>query len=439
MNVLILFAVLLACACSTTHQRTIEATSAAARGDDATVSRLLTRGITSVVGSGWNGRQYAVYHNPLVEAVRNERYSTAKLLLDGGISPDQGLPLLIAAKSPKLTRLLLEKGADPFRGDAYMKARTPGWAHPEAAKLIVEAARQRRPDLVAADERVEAVPSQRNPAPPASASLIALSALPLPRPLEPSFESVERPQDYAVIIGIENYGELPPAANATRDAVAVKNFVRALGIPERNISLLTEGRATKNWLEKTIEAWLPNNVRPTSRVIVYYSGHGAPDPSTGEAYLVPSDGDPQYLANTGYSLKRLYSKLGTLGAKGVVVLLDSCFSGAGGRSLLARGTRPLVGKTIVAPDSETLPTLTILAASSESQISGIHEAAGHGLFTYHLLAGIDRAAKVPGARITAASLHEYLSPRVQDDAKRANREQTPKLLGSPSSSAVLRE
>jgi len=77
--------------------------------------------------------------------------------------------------------------------------------------------------------------------------------------------------------------------------------------------------------------WLANNVESDSRVFIYYSGHGAPDPRTGDAYLVPYDGDPSFIENTGYSLKKLYDTLGKLPSKEIVVILDSCFSGAGGR------------------------------------------------------------------------------------------------------------
>ena len=45
---------------------------------------------------------------------------------------------------------------------------------------------------------------------------------------------------------------------------------------------------------KYFEKWLPNNVEKDSSVFVYYSGHGAPNTKTGDAYLVPYDGDPSF-------------------------------------------------------------------------------------------------------------------------------------------------
>jgi len=107
---------------------------------------------------------------------------------------------------------------------------------------------------------------------------------------------------HAVVIGIENYRESLPAADfAARDArLAARYFRRVLGVPEANIALLTDAHATRGDFEKYFERWLPNRVEPGDEVYVYFSGHGAPNPAGGEAYLVPYDGDPTYIEQTGY-------------------------------------------------------------------------------------------------------------------------------------------
>ncbi|UPT73029.1 MAG: caspase family protein [Elusimicrobiota bacterium] len=252
----------------------------------------------------------------------------------------------------------------------------------------------------------------------------------------PKFIQPPSTDDYAVIVGIENYADVPAAKYAERDAAAVKSFVQAMGVPDRNIMTLTGTRATRTGLVKAFEAWLPNNVSENSRVIVFYSGHGAPDAKTKQAYLVPSDGDPQYLAETGYPLDRLYEKLGKLKAKQVLVALDSCFSGAGGRSVLAKGTRPLVGKMDLAPNAGS--KVAVLSASGGDQISGSNEDAGYGTFTYNLLTGLNGAAKNAQGQVTLQSLYDYVKPKVQDEARRANREQTPQLQSASPDSFILR-
>ena len=242
----------------------------------------------------------------------------------------------------------------------------------------------------------------------------------------PAYRLPERPQDFAVVVGIEDYSALPAARFAARDAGAVAAHLKALGVPERNVALLTGVQATRTGLAKHVEAWLTNNVRDDSTVYFYYSGHGAPRPETGEAYLVPFDGDPEYLAETGYPLKRLYEKLGALKARRVIAVLDSCFSGAGGRSVLAKGTRPLVNRIDVSAPAGS--RVVSLSASGASQVSGTDEDARHGLFTTHLLRGLSGAAQDQNGGITVKSLFDYLSPKVADQARRSNRSQTPQML-----------
>lgn len=245
----------------------------------------------------------------------------------------------------------------------------------------------------------------------------------------------ERPDDYALVVGIEKYSDLPDALYAERDAEAVKEHLIALGFPSRNVVLLSGEKAGYKSIEKFLETWLPRNVDEKSRVFFYFSGHGAPDVKTGQAYLVPWDGDAAFLENTGYPLKRLYQKLGELKASQVFVSLDACFSGAGGRSVLAKGARPLV--TSVALPAAIPPKLTILAAATGEQMTSALDEQGHGTFTYYFLKGLSGEAKDSSQAITADSLLSYLKPNVEDAARRQNREQDPVLIGAEGKRALF--
>lgn len=246
----------------------------------------------------------------------------------------------------------------------------------------------------------------------------------------PAYSAPEDEDDVAVVVGIEKYAALPEAEFAERDARAVRDHLIALGYPRRNIAFLAGQQAGKAGLEKTIESWLPNQVRETSRVFVYFSGHGAPDPGNGLAYLVPWDGDAKYLESTGYPVKRLYEKLNALKARQIVVAMDSCFSGAGGRSVLAKGLRPLVTK--LDAGTQVMGRTVVLAASGPDEVTGTAHDQGHGLFTYYLLRGLN-AEKGKG---TVQELFGYLLPKVRDGARDDNREQTPQLLPAGSSAAA---
>ena len=211
---------------------------------------------------------------------------------------------------------------------------------------------------------------------------------------------------------------MPKSDFSKSDAGIMKDYLKAIGFQERNIELLTDERATFSGISKTIEAWLPNRVKKESKVFIYYSGHGAPEPKTGDAYMVPFDGDPNYLPITGYPLKRLYENLGKLQVEEVVVLLDSCFSGAGGRSVLAKGARPLV---MLTEGTVLSQNMAVLSATQGSQISTSSPEKGHGVFTYYFLKALKDGKK------DIAEIYSYIKPLVEDEAKELNVQQSPSI------------
>ncbi|MBI5883221.1 MAG: caspase family protein [Elusimicrobia bacterium] len=257
----------------------------------------------------------------------------------------------------------------------------------------------------------------------------------LPDILRPSMTAKSDESAFAIVVGIERYARIPQADFAERDAQSMTEHLLAMGVPRRNIIHLAGQEASYSSLKKYLESWLPKNVQSGSRVFFYFSGHGAPDVGTGEAYLLPWDGDPAFLKDTAYPTKRLYEQLAGLPAKEVVVATDACFSGAGGRSVLAKGARPLVLK--VDTDPITAGNITIFAASASDQITSTLEDKGHGMFTYYFLKGLGGEARDASGRVTAQGLQDYLKPKVQDAARRQNRDQDPALHG-PGSRELVR-
>jgi uncharacterized caspase-like protein len=268
------------------------------------------------------------------------------------------------------------------------------------------------------------------PEPTPSATVVPAPAAAISDVDFPKKNGGARPDDFALVIGIEDYQNVPKADYGARDAATVKRHLEALGFPARNIIALTGQEATASKLKSYLEEWLPLNVKESSTLFFYYSGHGAPDIKSGDAYLVPWDGDPKFLKSTALPLTRLYADLSKTKAKRVIVALDACFSGAGGRSVLAKGARPLIAK--IADTAPTGGNLTVLAAASGDEITGSLDGQGHGMFTYHLLKGLSAD---PNA--SAKSLFEYVMPRVQDDARRQNRVQTPVLAGAALTEPLL--
>jgi hypothetical protein len=244
----------------------------------------------------------------------------------------------------------------------------------------------------------------------------------------PSGSSALDPDAYAVVIGIEKYRQagVPVVDYASRDAKTMAAYLGTMGFDVKNVAVLTDAQAGKVDFDKYFGKWLKNRVGPKSRVFVYYAGHGAPNPTTGAGYLMPYEADPAYLEETAYPVTQLYAELAKLPTKDVTVVLDACFSGQGERSLIAKGTRPLVPvQAARGPENAA-----VIAAASGSQISASDHEARHGLLTYHLLAGLHGEADAnKDGMITTAELFAYARPAVERAAKLQNVEQTPTVSG----------
>ncbi len=352
----------------------------------------------------------------LADAVYGGKFEVAKLLIDRGADVNgkgrnwttwSVLDEAARMGHANIVKLLIENGADAdasitrFEG---LSLQYPNDANYKAALHLVkkysvkqEPARQQASIDKSAAKNVEIFSSDVD---------------------RPAYKLPERTHNFAVVIGIEKYSDLPDASYAERDAVSMRDHLAAMGFPMRNIILLTGQRATRSGISKNLETWLPNNIKEDSSVFFYYSGHGAPDPLSGEAYLVPFDGDPNYLAETGYPLSRLYEKLGELKVRRVTAVLDSCFSGVGGRSVLAKGARPLVMTT----QSKSLaPGTVALTATQGAQISTSSDAKKHGLLTYYYLKALNEGI------MDIEEIYGYLKPRVENDARSLNVNQSPSL------------
>lgn len=245
------------------------------------------------------------------------------------------------------------------------------------------------------------------------------------------FSSKINDQALVVIIANENYGKYKNNVSDVRYAIndgrVFKNYcINTLGIPEKNIKY--EENATLNTMRGRFE-WLgrvASALKGDARIIVYYAGHGIPDEATGSAYLLPVDGVGSD-AQSGYSLKSLYAKLGKMPSQDVTVFIDACFSGS------QRGEGMLVanrGVAIAAKEETPTGNLVVFSAAQGDETAFPYEEKGHGLFTYFLLKKLQETK----GEVTYQELATYLEKQVSLHSLLVNdKPQTPSL----SSSAVL--
>lgn len=229
---------------------------------------------------------------------------------------------------------------------------------------------------------------------------------------------------FAVIISNENYAMVSKVPMALNDGATFSRYCRkTLGLPKNNIRLYQDAsfgvmiRALRD-IKDIAEAY-PGDIR----VIFYYAGHGIPNEATKDAFLLPVDADGTQTEGC-YSLNRLYSELGSLNAKSVVVFLDACFSGAnrdGGMLASARGV------ALKARQEAPQGNMVILSAASDDETAFPYKEKGHGLFTYFLLKKLQDSK----GNVTLAELGDYVITNVRQQSVVINRKsQTPVITPS---------
>ena len=168
---------------------------------------------------------------------------------------------------------------------------------------------------------------------------------------------------------------------ARNDGKSFSNYCKlTLGVPENNIMIIEDATLTQiksgiKWLQQKA------SIGDADKVIVYYAGHGIPDYSTSESYLLPSDGNPLDLMSA-YPLAEFYNQLSLINAKQCVAVIDACFSGLDRKGEAINEVRGISIKP-----SEELPkgNVVVLSACSADEIAQPFPAKFHGVFTYYLL------------------------------------------------------
>ncbi|MEQ1567553.1 MAG: caspase family protein [Myxococcota bacterium] len=198
---------------------------------------------------------------------------------------------------------------------------------------------------------------------------------------EPVRAGVAATADAALLVGIEDYAFLPDVPWVRRDLAAVTDLlVHTRGVPADHVVRLDGASLDQMWagLERALAARGPDGT-----LWVYFAGHGAADPATGELLLVGDDAkaDATVFAARGLPVDQLLRHL----PDGSVVVLDTCWAGA------ARTGAPLVPGARFAVPTAAMPRedrLTVWSATSPSEVATGYPAAEHGAFTYFVVGAL---------------------------------------------------
>ncbi|MFZ2017666.1 MAG: caspase family protein, partial [Methyloceanibacter sp.] len=231
----------------------------------------------------------------------------------------------------------------------------------------------------------------------------------------------------AVIIGNRNYAKLAPSETSRNDAGAMYAFLTEhLGFRQDNIIDMQDAkRADFEKLFGTApgsDGELARLVRsrPDAKVLVYYSGHGATDSEHGDMYLLPVDTQPYRDEIAGYRLSTLYANLAKLGAKSVLLLLETEYGRDHSPYLLPPNLPETVNSAL--PPSP-LPGLTVLLAADRGQRRLVDSTYDIGLFTRYLIEGMAGSADLSpvgngDGQIDSAEIYVYTSAMVREAARK---------------------
>jgi uncharacterized protein YgiM (DUF1202 family) len=232
---------------------------------------------------------------------------------------------------------------------------------------------------------------------------------------------VSRGQIWAVVIGISQYKTVRSLKYADKDALAFRDYLtRNVGITPDHMTVLINEQATLFNLKRSLGTELKRKAGPKDTVIIYYAGHGAPEPDASspdgdglEKYLIPYDADPQDLYTTGLPMREVETIFHRLSAERVIFITDSCYSGAtAGRTFSTAARRATLSDGFLTRLSKGKGRV-VLTASRAGEVSEERDDLGHGVFTYYLLEGLKGKADVDGdGLITVDEAYSYLSTHV---------------------------
>lgn len=196
----------------------------------------------------------------------------------------------------------------------------------------------------------------------------------------------------AVVVGIDDYENLPDLTCAERDAGDMAAELETLGFVVARMRMAGPagepkpytGGAILNQVEKMCKLAEPDGV-----LLFYFSGHGFEGPD-GHNYLCPYGADRTRLSVTGLDLDEVQKRLVNSGVKQRLLVVDMCRNEAGKSG--AGEERAFTLRQFEKAQGTGLLFSTAPGSKSFEPVSGMRDDAGgeikNGLFTHYLLRGL---------------------------------------------------
>ncbi len=126
---------------------------------------------------------------------------------------------------------------------------------------------------------------------------------------------------YAIIIGNNNYNNYPNLNTAVTDAEETAHILEQ----KYGFKTLLLKNASRFRILSALNG-LRRELKPNDNLLIYYAGHGEIDNKDGSGYWLPVDAKPG-LTKNWISNSAISDILGSVKAKHIMVVADSCYSG----------------------------------------------------------------------------------------------------------------
>ena len=222
---------------------------------------------------------------------------------------------------------------------------------------------------------------------------------------------------WALVVGINDYENVPDLHYAVEDALAIKNMlINDLGFPRNNVRYLIDKEASQSNINKELSKLL-KSAGKNDRVVFYFAGHGETEElglEDGDAgFLMPADAEAENLYFTAIPMEDLKSVSKFSKAKHMLFLVDACYSG-----LAAVNTRSLNTNVPNYIDKITQEnSRQIITAGQKDEKVLEKDEWEHSAFTKSIISGLkDKQANANGDDfITGSELGFYLQEKVSID------------------------
>lgn len=238
---------------------------------------------------------------------------------------------------------------------------------------------------------------------------------------------------YAVIVGVSSYQDenIPDLRFAHKDAISFSNYLQSSSggsLDGDHLKLLFDSTATLGGFVGALD-WLKSVAKADDRVIIYFSGHGDLEylSKNEMGFLLCFDAS-SHVYNAGgamplFALQEAIASLSTINQSKVILITDACHSGTLAGSSI--GGPHITAEYLKALDNE----VKILSCQpKEFSIEGEQWGGGRGVFSYHLVDGLNGLADQNNdSWVSLQELGWYLENHVSLDV--APVKQVPLIVG----------